>query len=115
MLSRDEEALRRSHGAELPDSAFHWLSPDEKTEQPFSRDAASARDLASQYDLCISGDALTHLHRVGADTTYVPLAQVPSLLHAEMQLIICTCPLTGHIDRAGGQVESAISMLLERI
>ena len=34
--------------------------------------------VASQYDLCLSGDALHHLQQQGADTTYVPLTQVCS-------------------------------------
>ena len=32
--------------------------------------------VASQYDLCLSGDALHHLQQQGADTSYVPLTQV---------------------------------------
>ena len=61
---------------EEPDSHFVWLSPDESEELPFSRARYDALSLASQYDLCISGDGLHHLHQIGVDTSYVPLAQV---------------------------------------
>ena len=57
-------------------SHFEWRSPDESVRQPFEADLRSAVSVASQYDLCLSGDALHHLQQQGADTSYVPLTQV---------------------------------------
>lgn len=33
-----------------------WLSPDEKTREPFSADEEDAWQLAQEYDLCITGE-----------------------------------------------------------
>ena len=44
--------------------------------RPFEGDLAAAVSVASEYDLCLSGDALHHLHQQGLDTIYVPLTQV---------------------------------------
>ncbi len=45
------------------------------SQVPFSRRRQDALELASQYDLCISGDGLTHLQQIGAEASFVPLAQ----------------------------------------
>jgi len=55
---------------------FEWRSPDEAISQPFESDLTSAVSVASQYDLCLSGDALHTLQQRGLDTIYVPLTQV---------------------------------------
>ena len=57
------------------DSHFQWLSPSEDACLPFARGRADALALASEWDLCISGDGLHHLHQIGADAAYVPLTQ----------------------------------------
>lgn len=59
-----------------PDSHFEWASPDEATKLDFSRDRGEILLMASQYDLCISGDGLTHIHQIGAEADFIPLAQV---------------------------------------
>lgn len=75
---RDEEKSNKLIHTEqaLADSHFHWISQDGQTDLPFSRDAAAALDLATQYDLCITGTGLTHLHNINADAAYIPLTQV---------------------------------------
>ena len=70
-----------SNGATLANSSdssthFEWRSPDEAVRHPFESDLASAIEVASQYDLCLSGDALHTLQQRGIDTSYVPLTQV---------------------------------------
>lgn len=73
----DESSSKLLHHTEaLDDSYLQWMSPDEAVTVPFSRDRQAALELASEYDLCISGDGLTHLHKIGADPSFVPLAQV---------------------------------------
>lgn len=74
----DEEAGSKllHHSEAADDSQLRWASPDEATVVPFSRRREDALLLASDYDLCISGDGLTHLHKIGADASFVPLAQV---------------------------------------
>ena len=74
--SVDEASTRAPHAAVVPDSHYQWISPDERIQRPFSRERGAALDLAAEYDLCISGNGLTHLHSIGVDTSYVPLAQV---------------------------------------
>ena len=49
-------------------------------EVDFERGRASALALASENDLCVSGDGLHHLHQIGAEETFIPLtqAQIPT-------------------------------------
>jgi hypothetical protein len=67
---------RSPGGAEDSSASFEWRSPDEAVTRPFEGDLAAAVSVASEYDLCLSGDALHHLHQQGLDTIYVPLTQV---------------------------------------
>ena len=53
-----------------------WLSPDERTSEPFSPAPADAWALADAYDMCLTGDALSALQELGAAETYIPLTQV---------------------------------------
>ena len=77
LYRNDESSGKLLHQAEaVDDSHLQWMTPDESITIPFSRDRQSALELASQYDLCISGDGLTHLHKIGADSSFLPLAQV---------------------------------------
>ena len=69
---------RSPGGAEDSSASFEWRSPDEAVTRPFEGDLAAAVSVASEYDLCLSGDALHHLHQQGLDTIYVPLTQVHS-------------------------------------
>ncbi|KAG2431042.1 hypothetical protein HYH02_013473 [Chlamydomonas schloesseri] len=59
-----------------PDSAFVWTSPDESVREPFSRAWDDMLKVASEYDLCVSGDALAHAAAVGAADKLIPLCQV---------------------------------------
>ncbi len=59
-----------------PDSHFEWITPDESTQLDFSRDRAAVLQMASEWDLCISGDGLTHLQQIGQEAAFIPLAQV---------------------------------------
>lgn len=69
------------------DDQLRWVSPDEATVVPFSRQREEALRLAAEYDLCISGDGLTHLHKIGADASFLPLAQVPPC-HYHLQKLL---------------------------
>jgi cation-transporting ATPase 13A1 len=69
--------LQPGHEEDLEDdSRFQWVTPDETVRLPFNRGRPDAVSLAAQWDLCISGDGLHHLQQIGADATYVALAQV---------------------------------------
>ncbi|KAG2425295.1 hypothetical protein HXX76_013876 [Chlamydomonas incerta] len=59
-----------------PDAAFVWSSPDEAVRLPFSRAWDDMLTVASEYDLCVSGDALAHAAAVGAADKLIPLCQV---------------------------------------
>lgn len=79
---RDEEKGEKLiHSDEtMADSHFHWVSQDRSLDLAFSQSQKDALNLASQYDLCVTGTGLAHLHKTGADLIYIPLAQV-SCLH----------------------------------
>ena len=74
--SPSDERSTTNGDASSSGSHFEWRSPDESIRKPFEAALASAVSVASQYDLCLSGDALHHLQQQGADTSYVPLTQV---------------------------------------
>ena len=59
-----------------PDSHYEWITPDESERLPFSRDQDAAIKLASQWDLCLSGDALLHIQQHSLEALFVPLVQV---------------------------------------
>lgn len=59
-----------------PDSHFEWITPDESSQLEFTRDRAAVLQMASEWDLCISGDGLTHLQQTGQEAAFIPLAQV---------------------------------------
>ena len=63
-------------GGENGASALEWVSPDERTREQYNSDPSEAVQLAQQYDLCLTGDALQRLHDAGASNTYIPLTQV---------------------------------------
>lgn len=63
------------------DSEYHWQTPDERTSIPFTRDRRQALELASQWDLCITGDSLLHLQFRRCEADFIPLAQV---LHGQL-------------------------------
>ena len=85
--SSEEASSRLLHHAEAADdSCLQWSTPDEATTIPFSRRREDALELASQYDLCIGGDGVTHLHKTGADASFLPLAQVQ---HVSCKTYVC--------------------------
>lgn len=93
-----EDELRsqiHNHDMALSDDHFRWLSPDRTVDLPFCRSPAAALEVASTHDICISGDGLTHLHRIGADPVYVPLAQVCILLSSLLTPLCCNQQLGG--------------------
>lgn len=59
-----------------PDRHFHWTTPDDSTQLEFVRDRTAVLQMASEWDLCISGDGLTHLQQIGEEAAFIPLAQV---------------------------------------
>eukprot|EP00803_Ostreobium_quekettii_P002740 evm.model.scf_1942.1 EVM.evm.TU.scf_1942.1 scf_1942:7847-15557(-) len=63
------------HGA-IADYGYEWVSPDEATRIPFSRQQDDILELAQEWDLCIVGDALGHLERARVASFLIPLAQV---------------------------------------
>ena len=62
-----------------PDSHYEWVTPDESERIPFSREEANAVALATQWDLCLSGDALLHVQQHGLERLFVPLVQAMTL------------------------------------
>ena len=42
----------------------------------FTRDRLAVLQMASEWDLCISGAGLTHLQQTGQEAAVIPLAQV---------------------------------------
>ena len=67
------------------DEEFEWTSPDEAVRKPFTRGRTAALGLAMEYDLCVSGAGLAHLHSIEAEADVVPLVQVCSA----SPLVIC--------------------------
>ena len=59
-----------------PDSHFEWITPDETTHIEFTQDRTSVLQMASEWDLCISGDGLTHIQQIHQEAAFIPLAQV---------------------------------------
>ena len=74
-----------------PDSHFEWISPDESTHMEFIRDRPAVLQMASEWDLCISGAGLTHLQQTGQEAAFIPLAQVPLNLCQVPGKSIFTC------------------------
>lgn len=77
MVCRGLAASAHKHLEETePDSNFQWITPDESSCLDFSRDRLAVLQMASHWDLCISGDGLTHLQQIGQEAAFIPLAQV---------------------------------------
>lgn len=70
---------RGEEAAVEPDSCFEWVSPDERTRVPFSPARRDALALAAEWDLCVAGDGLAHLHQMGLERAFIPLVQVQPL------------------------------------
>ena len=68
-----------------PDSHFHWVTPDESTCMAFTQNRLAVLQMARQWDLCISGDGLTHLQQIGEEAAFIPLAQVCAM-HGDRSL-----------------------------
>lgn len=68
---------RRNGGGATNGGALSWLSPDERTREPFSADPEAAWQLAQDYDLCITGALRCWQYRRGtsAVTASPALAQ----------------------------------------
>jgi len=61
-----------------PVDKWVWRSPDESLTEPFEESLQNAAMLASNYDLCIPGDALMKMANADGDllNMYIPLTQV---------------------------------------
>lgn len=76
-LCRGSAVPAHKHPEEAePDSHFHWTTPDDGTQMEFTRDRTAVLQMASEWDLCISGDGLTHLQQIREEAAFIPLAQV---------------------------------------
>lgn len=54
----DERLCRAGNGnGSSNGGSLVWLSPDERTREPFDSSLSAAWQLAQDYDLCITGDA----------------------------------------------------------
>lgn len=84
-----------------PDSHFEWITPNESYQLDFTRDRSAVLQMASEWDLCISGDGLTHLQQIGQEAAFIPLAQVmlalcTMILFATVLLLLLTARVTYH-------------------
>lgn len=70
--SQDYPGVLRAIG----DDGYEWVSPDDATHVPFSRQRSEILKLAEAWDLCIVGDVLRHLERARVASFLIPLAQV---------------------------------------
>lgn len=61
---------------EEPDTNFEYRTPEGAFVRHFSPDPSSLGELATDYDICVTGDALTHAHGKGALDSLVPVVQV---------------------------------------
>lgn len=61
------------------DEAFTWRSPDDETVLPFSRAPAALVQLASEHDVCVTGDGLAHCQKAGVGDLISALTQVRCL------------------------------------
>ena len=80
MLYRGLDVSAHKQEVTEPDSNFQWITPDESSCFHFSRDRLTVLQMSRQWDLCISGDGLTHLQQIGHETAFIPLAQVCTFL-----------------------------------
>ncbi|CAG9462154.1 unnamed protein product [Pedinophyceae sp. YPF-701] len=74
--------------AAMPDSAFAWTAPDRSVVVPFSRKPGAAAQVAEQYDLCVTGDGLSHAAAVGVADEVIAQAQVFARTTPEQKEII---------------------------
>jgi cation-transporting ATPase 13A1 len=93
ILSHCEEETGHTHGLAAQsasreprkDSEYQWVSPDEHqgggSPIPFERSLDSLLKVASQYDLAVSGDALSFLESIKMADTVIPLCQVSFACH----------------------------------
>ncbi|GIL88698.1 hypothetical protein Vretimale_17282 [Volvox reticuliferus] len=80
------------------DTAFCWTSPDESVRLPFSRNWDDMLQVASEYDLAVSGDALAHATAVGVASQLIPLCQVFARVSPDQkELVVNTLRAQGSI------------------
>eukprot|EP00878_Enallax_costatus_P016666 GHUV01017486.1.p1 GENE.GHUV01017486.1~~GHUV01017486.1.p1 ORF type:complete len:1230 (+),score=386.32 GHUV01017486.1:189-3878(+) len=58
------------------DAEFEWVTPNENLRVPFERNWEDLLLLASEYDLCLTGDALAHVEGCGLSRKLIPTVQV---------------------------------------
>lgn len=66
------------------DSEYQWLSPDESVRIPYSREWGPLLQLASEWDLAVSGEALGYVEGLGLGQQLIPLCQVSLVCYQGM-------------------------------
>ncbi|KAF8062935.1 PDR2 [Scenedesmus sp. PABB004] len=84
----DGPGAHHTPGSAAADAEFEWLSPDESTRLPFSRDWDELLLLASENDLCLTGDALAHVEGAGLGRRVIPLVQVFARVSPEQKELV---------------------------
>ncbi|KAG1664897.1 hypothetical protein FOA52_006243 [Chlamydomonas sp. UWO 241] len=104
ILSHREEDTGHVHGVGKhsgrlhEDSEYQWVSPDEATVVPFSRNFDDLLRVACRYDLAVSGDALSYMERIGCAKAAIPLCQVFARTSPEQkELVLVTLKEAGRI------------------
>jgi len=68
---------------------WQWTSPDDSIAEPFqTNNPEAAWQLVADYDLCVTGDGLSYMVRVGADKLYIPLIQVFARVTPEQKELV---------------------------
>eukprot|EP00798_Chlamydomonas_sp_ICE-L_P019149 gene19149-25759_t len=94
VLSHKTEEKGQSHGIDKieakveHDNAYHWVSPDETEKEPFSRDFIDLVDIASRYDLAITGDALAYVDSIKLSPKVIPLCQLFARVSPEQKELV---------------------------
>ena len=102
--SEEETGQAQSQANKVPraareDSEYQWVSPDESIPPiPFNRSLEGVLSVASQYDLAISGDALSFLESIKLTQLVIPLCQVFARVSPEQkELVIVTLRAAGRV------------------
>ena len=89
-----------------PDNHFHWTTPDDGTQLEFSRNRTAVLQMAREWDLCISGDGLTHLQQIGEEAAFIPLAQVSAVKTSCLAQVLCQYRLPAKVPAVVAQARS---------
>eukprot|EP00775_Hariotina_reticulata_P005162 gene5162-5400_t len=76
-------------GSVEADLEYEWATPNERLHIPFSRSWEELLLLAAEYDLCLTGDALSHIEAVpGLGRQVIPLVQVFARVSPEQKELV---------------------------